>query len=112
MIPSIQSGSPQFHEDKIAQKWQKTHFDQSLLDTDYDGVEFAVKTGLIHTIGMYQESSSSLDGPAMTIENINGKAHVLKEGVLTPLSQIQAEISYTTYNDGSFEKFDGWSFVR
>ncbi len=98
---------------EAAIKWLKTtEFDPSLIATDMESVEYLVKTGLIFTVQLFKNSASMLFGDEMTIKNEGGKALILKEGRLTFVSEVKKQIPVELNKDGSFYKFDGWTFTH
>lgn len=98
-----------------SKKWIDLGFDPSLIATDYESVDFAVKTHLVFSINTYKNSAESLEGPAMDIHNIDGKAHIMIKGELKPLKdmvEILGENRVVYYDNGEFERYDGWTFVH
>ena len=89
-------------------KWVESGFDEDVLQTDPEGVAFAVETGLIHTILMFQKAADSLEGDPITIQIRNGKAHFLVNGEYQPLEAFKDRIQYSKEE----KRFVGWNFIH
>lgn len=96
---------------KACVKWLKyTSFDPSLIASDLPSISFIAGTGLIHTMMLYVASSDMLEGDPITVRNINGCAHIKKDGVWTAVNELGIKPLFD--QKGQFLKFDGWTFVH
>jgi len=84
----------QIHERvNISKTWQSLKCDISLLSTDYESVRLLVKERLAYTIVGFQ-NSSSYGQRCKPMKNIEGKLHILVDGVDTPVSELKERGSY------------------
>jgi hypothetical protein len=89
-------------------KWVDAGFDEGVLQTDPEGASFAVETGVIHTILMFQKAADTLEGDPITIQIRDGKAYFLVNGEYQPLEAFKDRIQYSKDE----KRFVGWNFIH
>ena len=92
----------------IQKKWVEAEFDENVLLTDPEGVAFAVETGVIYTILMFQKAADTLEGDPITIQIRDGKAHFLVNGEYQPLEAFKDRIQYSKEE----KRLVGWNFIH
>lgn len=94
----------------LQEKWATAGFDQSLLTTDPQAVEFSVSSGLLYTIAMFRNEGDALADNDIDIKkNPEGKALFKVEGQWLTLEQLAHK---KIFYDAKLEKFPGWNFVH
>lgn len=93
----------------IQQKWLSAGFDESLLSSDPEAVQFAVDSSLIYTVAMFKDAGSVLENNDIDIRNVDGKAFFKVEGQWVSYQEV---VSKKIVYEESLGRFPGWNFVH